>query len=275
MRRGFVDTPDGQVHYVTEGSGEPVVLLHPSPHSWNFFWHTIPVLAERFRVIAMDTMGYGDSDRPNPPYTEMIQYARSVTWLLDGLGLERAHLVGHLTGAEIATEVAAAFPERVGRLVLSEVFNWNTESRRAVHERLHWWVPPSADGSHLLALWNRHASRVDQIGLDTLERFFLNLYKVNVGEQPTVYGTMGWDGAAPWVMCRYPFWERVVLIEAPTLVLHGEDGDLVRANPTVVARMKNAIGRLYPKENRIGPLAPRSAWSMLVRDFLTGELHAG
>ncbi len=137
MRRGFVDTPDGQIHYLEEGSGDPVVLLHPSPHSSNFFYHTIPVLSPHLRVIAMDSMGYGDSDRPSPPYTEMIQYARSVTWLLDGLGIEKAHIVGFLTGAEVATEVGAAFPDRVNKLVLSEVFNWNTDSRRAVHQKLH------------------------------------------------------------------------------------------------------------------------------------------
>ena len=55
MRRGFVDSPDGQIHYVVEGAGPPVVLLHPSPHSWNFYTYTIPVLAEQFQVIAMDT----------------------------------------------------------------------------------------------------------------------------------------------------------------------------------------------------------------------------
>lgn len=272
MRRGFVDTPDGQIHYVSDGAGDPVVLLHPSPHSWNFYVHTIPVLAPHFRVIAMDTMGYGDSDRPNPPYTEMIQYARGVTWLLDGLGIERAHIVGYLTGAEIATEVAAAFPERVEKLVLSEVFNWNTESRRAVHERIHSIVEPRADGSHLLELWNKHAGAVDLIGLDMLSLFFLNLYKVNLGPQPVdAYGHMGWDGAAPWVMCRYPFWDRVVLIEAPTLVLHNEGGDLVRANPTIVEKMKNATGKLLPKQHRIGPLERDGLWAKTVRDFLLGQ----
>ncbi|MFN8532738.1 MAG: alpha/beta fold hydrolase [Dehalococcoidia bacterium] len=271
MRRGFVDTPDGQIHYLEEGSGDPVVLLHPSPHSSNFFYHTIPVLSPHLRVIAMDSMGYGDSDRPSPPYTEMIQYARSVTWLLDGLGIEKAHIVGFLTGAEVATEVGAAFPDRVNKLVLSEVFNWNTDSRRAVHQKLHFAFPPSEDGAFLLSLWNRHSQRIDLIGMDMALRLFLNQFKVNLWDQPEQYGTMGWDGAAPWVMCRYPFWDRVVLIDAPTLVLHNEAGDLVRANPMIAERMKNATAKLGSKENRAGPMEPNSEWAHLVCDFLLGK----
>ena len=64
MREGFVDTPEGQVHYVTEGSGEPLLLLHMTPQSTYQFRELMPLLAESRRVIAMDTIGYGDSFRP-------------------------------------------------------------------------------------------------------------------------------------------------------------------------------------------------------------------
>lgn len=268
IRRGFVDSPDGQIHYVTSGSGDPVIFLHPSPHSWNFFTRAIPVIAQRFQFIGMDTMGYGDSARPPKPYTEMIEYARSVTWLMDGLGLEKASVVGHLTGSEIATEVGAAFPERVDKLVLSEVFNWDKPSRRAVHENIHRIVEAKPDGSHLLEMWNKYANR-GAMNLETVQLLFLNLYKVNLGPQPVeTYGHMGWDGSAPWVMCHYPFWDRVGLIKAPTLVLHAEAGELLRIQSKMLEKIERSKGKLCPSSNRGGPLDHDSAWSHIVTEYL-------
>ncbi|NIR58682.1 MAG: alpha/beta hydrolase, partial [Gammaproteobacteria bacterium] len=87
------------------------------------------------------------SDRPPEPYTTLHDFAQAVVWLMDGLGLERSSVYGLLTGSEIAVEVAAGWPERVEKLVLEEVFNWNTPSRRAVHERIHHYFPEQRDGS--------------------------------------------------------------------------------------------------------------------------------
>lgn len=66
--------------------------------------------------IAMDTPGFGQSDPPPRPAPGLGWYATRVRDLLDALGIQRAHLAGHHTGAMIACEVAAAFPERVASL---------------------------------------------------------------------------------------------------------------------------------------------------------------
>ena len=118
MRRAFADTPGGQIHYRTAGSGRPVLLLHQTPRSSDEYRDVIPLLARDFRAIAMDTIGYGDSYRP--AWTCGIEdYAAGARDLLDALGVARAAVVGHHTGAVIAMELAAAWPERVERLVLS------------------------------------------------------------------------------------------------------------------------------------------------------------
>lgn len=268
MKRGFVDCPDGQIHYVTEGSGPPVVLLHSSPHSWNQYFTVLPMFAEHFQVVAMDTMGYGDSSRPNPPYTELAQYAQAVAWLIEGLGFDRAHVVGHLTGSEIATEVGAGHGDRLDRLVLSEVFNWDTPTRRAVHERIHTSYEFKPDGSHLTKMWERYARRIEMFGMEHMERMFFNLYRVNRGEQPAVYGGMGWDGSAPWNMCRYPLWDRVGLITAPTLLLHSENSDLRRIQPKLAGAIVNSTTGSYKSSNMSGPLEYPEDWSGKIIDFL-------
>ncbi len=118
VTRAFLDTPAGQLHYRTAGRGTPVLLLHQTPRSSDEYRDVLPLLAGEFRAIALDTVGFGDSYRPAGPYT-IEGFARGALDLLDGLGIARAAVVGHHTGAVIAAELAAAHPDRVERLVLS------------------------------------------------------------------------------------------------------------------------------------------------------------
>jgi len=64
VRRAFLDTPEGQIHYRTAGAGRPVLLLHQTPRSSDEYRDVIPILARELRVVAMDTIGYGDSYKP-------------------------------------------------------------------------------------------------------------------------------------------------------------------------------------------------------------------
>lgn len=118
MKKAYAQIPEGQVHYVTDGSGDPVLLLHQTPMSSDEYSGIVPILAQSYRVIAMDTLGYGNSDIPPREY-EVEDYARSVISFLDVLGIKKTSIVGHHTGASIAVEVAAKNPDRVDKLILS------------------------------------------------------------------------------------------------------------------------------------------------------------
>ena len=62
VRRGYVDTRHGQVHYRESGKGAPLVLLHATPRSARVYTKLQALLAKRFHVIAPDTLGFGNSD---------------------------------------------------------------------------------------------------------------------------------------------------------------------------------------------------------------------
>jgi len=131
--RGYVNTSHGQVHYIESGSGRAVVMLHMTPSSSWDYGVTVPLLGTQYRAIAMDTLGYGQSDKPARRY-ELEDYAHSVIEVLDALQIKQAALVGHATGAVIAAEVAAGQPSRVHTLVLVD---YPLYSRHMLSERKH------------------------------------------------------------------------------------------------------------------------------------------
>jgi pimeloyl-ACP methyl ester carboxylesterase len=108
------------LHYVTAGSGEPVVLLHGWPQTW-FEWRRImPALAERYTVIAPDMRGLGDSSRPAAGYDKRT-IANDIHQLVRKLGFEKIFLAGHDWGGPVAYAYACAHPEEVRKLAILDV----------------------------------------------------------------------------------------------------------------------------------------------------------
>lgn len=107
-------------HYVDAGKGEVVVLLHGWPQTWYCWRHVIPLLSDRYRVVAPDLRGLGDSADPGTGYAKR-DIAADVNELLDGLGIDQYHLVGHDWGGVVAWSLAAHFPGGARTLAIVDV----------------------------------------------------------------------------------------------------------------------------------------------------------
>jgi pimeloyl-ACP methyl ester carboxylesterase len=110
-----------KTNYLEAGQGDPVVLVHGSGPGVTAYanWRLVlPALAERFRVLAPDMVGFGYTDRPTDVQYGVQTWADQVVGFMDSLEIEKAHLVGNSFGGSIALRVAAQHPERVDRLVL-------------------------------------------------------------------------------------------------------------------------------------------------------------
>ncbi|MFC2032753.1 alpha/beta fold hydrolase, partial [Chloroflexota bacterium] len=159
MKRGFADTPHGQIHYVTEGLGYPILCFHKTPTSWWDHAPILPILGKKYRTIAMDTLGYGDSDKPPHRY-EISDYVQSVVDFLDVIGISNLTLVAVSTGSVIASEVAITHPERVDKLIIGGYPLYSQEELEQRKKELPITVRaiepgvPKIDGSHLIAAWN-------------------------------------------------------------------------------------------------------------------------
>jgi pimeloyl-ACP methyl ester carboxylesterase len=110
-----------KLHYLTAGSGTPLILLHGYAETSLMWKPIIPLLAERFTVIAPDLPGIGDSDIPAGGL-DMKNAAIRIHDLARSLGVERAEVVGHDIGLMVACAYAAQFPAEVTKLVLMDAF---------------------------------------------------------------------------------------------------------------------------------------------------------
>lgn len=111
------------IDYEVTGTGRPVLLLHGFPDSGRLWRHQVPVLAGAgFQVIVPDQRGYGTSDKPADVESYAIPYlVGDVVAVLDDLGLERAHVVGHDWGAVNAWATGSLVGDRVDHLVALSV----------------------------------------------------------------------------------------------------------------------------------------------------------
>jgi pimeloyl-ACP methyl ester carboxylesterase len=213
MERGYVKTPGGQLHYITEGEGAALLLLHQVPSSSMEYVKLIPVLSKQYRVIALDSPGYGMSDKPELPLA-IPDYARNVVEFLAALGIEQCHLFGHHTGASIAVEVAAAYPETVAKLILSGCPHYTEEVRHAKLQSDAFQPPqPKADGSHITDAWNTILRYVP--GATPEIATYMVLGRLLAGER-------GEEGHQ--AVFQYDIESRLPQIKCPTL-LFSTDGD--------------------------------------------------
>jgi pimeloyl-ACP methyl ester carboxylesterase len=118
LRFRVVATRRARLSTLEAGTGPAVVALHGLGGTKGSFLPTVAALSGRFRVIAVDLPGFGDSDKPIGARYDARFFARAVVDLLDALGLERAHLIGNSLGGRIALEVGFRDPDRVRRLAL-------------------------------------------------------------------------------------------------------------------------------------------------------------
>ncbi|OMQ23876.1 alpha/beta fold hydrolase [Rhodococcus sp. D-1] len=176
IKRGFAATRMGTIHYAEYGSGPVVLLLHQTPRSWDEYREVLPLLGAHRRAIAIDTLGFGDSDPT--PIDSIECYAEGVEAFIEWLGVPSVDIVGHHTGGVIAVEVAACNPNSVRSIVLSATPFCDQESRDS-------WINASPidgfetsdDGSHLLKIWSRRQNIYPENRNDLVQRALIDIVK--------------------------------------------------------------------------------------------------
>lgn len=122
MRGEFLDLEGARIYYYAagrRGGGDPVVLVHGFPTSSHLWQDLVPLLPDGHRIVVLDLLGFGRSDRPMGRDVTIRGHVERLRLVLDALGIERACIVGHDVGGAVAQAMALRWPARVSGLVLA------------------------------------------------------------------------------------------------------------------------------------------------------------
>lgn len=124
----FFSTSVGNMHYVDEGEGDPIVFVHGNP-SWSFeFRNLIKDLSTTNRCIAPDHIGFGLSDKPSEWSYLPVEHAKNFEQLMESLDLEKITLIVGDWGGPIGLSYAIAHPEKIRNLVVTNTWIWSVEN---------------------------------------------------------------------------------------------------------------------------------------------------
>ena len=220
----LLDVGGQAVHVEQSGAGEPLVLLHGFGESTYSFRLVAPELATRFRVIAIDLNGFGYTQRVRDPAAYTIDgQMRLVLGVLDRLGVERAHFVGHSYGGGLTLWIAAHHPERVRSMVLLDStlprYSATRRSRAANLRPLTFvYLRTVAMREGYVQKSLRSAYGDDSLATPEVARAYLDRLRIE-GIDDAYYGLMAKNGApSPEV--------DLAAIAVPALVVWGRDDTL-------------------------------------------------
>jgi pimeloyl-ACP methyl ester carboxylesterase len=196
---GFADSGGVKIHYVTEGKGPLVVLIHGFPDFWYSWRDQIPALAKHFQVVAIDQRGYNKSDQPEKVEDyAMEKLVGDVAAVLKHFKQDKAVIVGHDWGGAVAWSFAMAHPDKTDRLIvlncphpkglLRELANNPQQQENSQYAR-EFQKPDAASKlkPEMLAAWVKEAEERKKY-VEAFERSsvegMLNYYKANYPKPP-------------------------------------------------------------------------------------------
>ena len=230
------------LYYRMLGTGLPLLLLHGGLANADYWYNQLPVFAETYKVIAIDSRGHGRSTFTEEPISYALM-AADVIALLDTLGIQRVNVVGWSDGGMIGLELALRHPERLHKLIAYGA-NYNPSGLRAdinENEKFNYYIAKAA-------------ADYQQVALDPLR---WDAFLENIGKM--------WATEPNYTPAQ------LATITTPTLILDGEEEELIEINhvkemarliPPAKLRLMAGVGHFAPWEQP-------QAFNQIVLDFLT------
>ncbi|HFF8977060.1 alpha/beta fold hydrolase [Serratia marcescens] len=253
--------PALRVGYLEAGRGEPLVLIHGVGMNAEVWYPQLDALSARFRVIAVDMPGHGESEGFSHAAT-LEDYVRWMAAFLNTLDVPSVAVAGHSMGALITAGLAIDYPERVNRaVVMSGVFQRTAQASAAVAQRASALANGQTQLDSPLSRW---------FGADPVEQHLRRqvggwLQQVDVAGYARAYQAFATGDRV--------YAQRWHLIRCPVLVLTGEHD--ANSSPEMARQMAQAApnGRAVIIENakHMVSLTDAQRVNALMLDFLTAE----
>jgi 3-oxoadipate enol-lactonase len=259
----FVENRGARIYWDEQGSGEPLLLIMGLSYP-SYMWHrSRPDLRKRFRTIALDNRGVGQSDAPPGVYS-MALMASDAAAVLDAAGIESVHVFGVSMGGMIAQELALQYPNRVRSLILGCTAAGGPHAVQAEPEALQALlrrdVTPEESKETIIPFIYDPATPRERIDEDMAIR--MKWYPTAQGYMGQLQGIFGWEA-----------YSRIAQITVPTLVIHGETDRLVpAANSRLIAeKMPGAKLVLIPNASHIFETDQPAAAHQAILEFLSAQ----
>lgn len=250
------------IRYDIQGEGPWLLLSHSLATDLTLWDDQMAALTPRFRVLRFDTRGHGGSSAPAGPY-DFAMLTADVLWLMEHLGVQRAHLCGISLGGMIAQHVALAAPERIEKLVLV-----STTSGYAAEAR---------------AMWAGRIAGVRAEGLEplvqpTLERWFTASFRAahpevmaRIAALVRATPTAGYIGCGQ-AIATLDITARLKGLRCPTLVIAGADdiGTPPAMGRVIAEEVPSARFELIESAAHLCNIQQKESFNGLISRFLAG-----
>ena len=252
---GFVTVNGRRIHYLCAGSGEPLLLLHSNGGSAYEYEEMFSLLEKRFRVIAWDMPGHGDSD-PLDRHLSVDEYADAAMALLDKLEIRRAFVVGASIGGAICVSLAARYPDRLRHCIIVEC------PYRTASEWKGMWLQTEANYSQATQSREKVAARVREVTDHHLTRWNIDRNKAGT---KTMLSVM-------WALREFDIEDSLKRIGTNASLLFGEKGPTIAKSD----RFRSTLGShrvvVLKDVGHFPMLDDPSAFANAIFD-LTGQTH--
>lgn len=252
----YVEVAGARLHYLDEGAGAPLFLLHGNAGSAKVWQKVIPKLEGHFRVIAHDRRGFGESERSEPKDPSPTGYAQELARFMDVLQIGTAHVAGLSLGGMVALRFALDFPDRLhGLVVVGSTANRTARPvtlALATLERDGW--PKVA--RHLVESWFRPESNPADIS----EAYRIALQSSQRLREVTVRA-----------LGKFDIRDEISSIAAPTLILVGHDDQTcpIDMSATIHKRVPNATMIVIPECAHLVPVEQPDFCAQHMLSFLS------
>lgn len=275
----LIPTARGRLYVLSQGRGEPLLLLPGLGLDHQYYRLTIPLLADQCHVHAVDPLGIGQSDKPDIAY-RVEDWAKDFAELIERLGLGPMHVLGSSLGGAMALALAAIRPDVVKSLIIVGGFS---ELDRAA-------VINFSLRTRLIEKLGLGEEVADYMGLWTMTREFVNsdagLAQMRANQQiirrnssklylSFVESVLAWARALPGQEAEEKFTAKLRTILAPTLVISSDNDQLIPTSCSeIIAReMPNGHLKIMPGAGHIPMIERPKEAAKIVVDFIA-SLHS-
>lgn len=257
IRKAYVDTPSGQIHYRYGGPPDrpPIVFLHQNTSSSKMYERTLARLESSHRVIAYDLPGFGESYDP-PPFSSISELTDRIMEAIDAMGIGEFHAFGNHTGAGMAAEMGARYPARVKSVMMIGPLRLTDEEKKWYREHFSGSAEPDVAGDYLGVTWKY-------------------LGELGAPQDLEVYNDEMWLALRAWrvrgmvyrCVWDYPFDDFIAALRCPVLLMAAPDDVLYLGYQRTCEAMPEAMAVELKGANFEPNLDPDGV-AAAVREFL-------